>query len=119
MLICLKQTKVDMTNPYEIIDQRLSSIENVLIQLQKQHKITKPPSQNNGDALLTVDETAALMRTPKPTIYRKADQIGYIRHGKRILFRKGDILNFLEANRKKSRLELQDQVIDNLKRVMV
>jgi excisionase family DNA binding protein len=106
-----------MTNPYEVLFQKMSNIESILIQIQKHNKPSKSAPPDIDDPLLTVDETALVTRTPKPTIYRKADQIGYIRHGKRILFRKSDVLKFLEANRKKGRVELHDHVVDNLKRV--
>jgi excisionase family DNA binding protein len=56
--------------------------------------------------LLTVDETAALLRTSRKAIYAmiaRAQLPGVIRIGKRVLFRRLDLMQWLDRLSKPSR----------------
>ncbi len=73
-------------------------------------RATGPPSRaeqelrsaSNLPILLTVDETAALLRTSRKAVYAMIERRllpGVIRIGRRVLLRSADLLDFLDHNR--------------------
>lgn len=81
-------------NPFEILDQRLTSIERILSLMQNTQQA---PAPEPTDQMIGIEEVAALLRCPKPTVYQKAKHIAHFRHGKRLLFQKSDVLKYLET----------------------
>jgi excisionase family DNA binding protein len=55
---------------------------------------------NTIEKLMTIDDLMEILNVSKPTIYRYIykRQIGYIRVGNNIRFRKKDILEYIENN---------------------
>ena len=106
-----------MLNPFESLETRLSNIESILLHLSKQPAPVAPAEINNPDELLTIEELSKEIKTPIPTIRRKADKIGFIKHGRRLLFRRSDVIRFLEANSVKGRAQIQSEAIQRLKAV--
>ncbi len=84
-------------NPFEELSSRLDRIEYILGQISNSKESSSDP-----DELLTLEEAAAFIKTPKKTIYQYTSQrvIPYIKSGRRLLFRKADLNNWLDAKAK-------------------
>jgi len=79
-----------MTNPFEIFDQRLSNIENLLLDI-------KHPTQPIQDRLVSPKETSQMFDVDLSTLYRW-DKLGYltkIKIGGKVRYRMSDIQKLL------------------------
>lgn len=105
-----------MQNPFELIDERLSRIENKLefILNQLSDLETKPES----DVFYTVQETAKFLKLSVPTIYGLTHnmQISVHKRGKRLYFLKSDLIEYLKKGRQRSRDEIQEEAEQHLRR---
>jgi excisionase family DNA binding protein len=107
-----------MKNPFEIIDERLNNIENLLLDIK--HK----PVQDSGkteqeDQLLNVQETASFLDLTVPTIYSKASrgELPFMKRSKRIYFSKNDLMEYLKVGRRKTNDEISMAAEEHLKRL--
>jgi len=97
-----------MNNPFDVIDARLSSIENLILDL-KHKPIQVEPSQHR-EQLLTIDEVAELLHLSKPTVYSKhskGELPGVCKQGKRLYFERDVIVNWIKSGRKLSNAEIE------------
>ncbi len=105
-----------MQNPFELIDERLSRIENKLefILNQLSDLETKPES----DEFYTVQETAQFLKLSVPSIYGLTHkmQIPVHKRGKRLYFLKSDLVDYLKKGRQRSRDEIQEEAEQYLRR---
>lgn len=86
-----------MDNPFEIIEQRLKSIENFLQQIHT-GSLQAAPTQV-AEAYLKIDQAAAFLSTT-PNALRVMvckSQIAYIKKHGRLFFRQSDLIKWLEA----------------------
>lgn len=98
-----------MTNPFEIINLRLSTIENLLLQLHSTRQI-KQSSINDEDLILGIAEAADYIKLSIPSIYRLAGEskLPYIKKGKKLLFSKKALTDWLMEGRQKTLKEIQN-----------
>ena len=96
-----------MNNPFEAIEAKLSSIENLLLEIKHQPK--KVESAESKDQLLTVQEAAQFLNLKVPTIYSKVSkgELPVMKSGKRLYFSRSELLDYLKAGRKKSNTEIE------------
>ncbi|WCM42697.1 helix-turn-helix domain-containing protein [Flavobacterium sp. CBA20B-1] len=97
-----------MNNPFEVIEARLSSIENLILDLK--HKPQSVEPTNQPEQLLTIDEVAILLHLTKPTIYSKISKNelpGVCKQGKRLYFDRQTIIDWIKQGRKKSNAEIE------------
>lgn len=94
-----------MINPFEVIEARLSSIENLILDLKQPVKI-EPIGQ--PEQLLTVQEAAQFLNLTVPTIYSKVSkgELPYMKRGKRLYFSREELLQYLKEGRRKSNVEI-------------
>jgi excisionase family DNA binding protein len=88
-----------VSNPFEIIETRLSSIEDLLLELK--HQPTKKIEPTEPE-LLTIEQVASLLHLSKATIYTKHSKgeiPGVCKRGKRLFFERDVILNWLKGGR--------------------
>ncbi len=94
-------------NPFDLIDSRLSNMENILLDLQRnsQKKIPDPDASD----LLMVPDCAKLLGLSIPTIYGKLHrrELPFMKRSGRVYFKRGEILNYLEQGRKKTIAEIE------------
>ena len=103
-----------MNNPFEIIDARLSNIENLLLDLR--HLNNQPANQTGKDEVLTVKDAAAFLSLSVPTIYGlicKGD-LPVMKRSKRCYFSKSELINYLKEGRKKTNVEATKAADDYL-----
>ncbi len=95
-----------MNNPFEVIEARLSSIENLILDLKKPVKVepTEQPEQ-----LLTVQEAAQFLNLTVPTIYSKVSkgELPVMKRSKRLYFSSTELMDYLKEGRKKSTSEIE------------
>lgn len=100
-----------MTNPFEVIETRLNSIESLILDLK--HNPQKVESIQQTKPLLVVDELAELLSIAKATIYSKYSKgeiPGGCRQGKRLYFDREVIIDWIKAGRRKTNVELEQEV---------
>jgi len=102
-----------MNNPFENIDERLSNIEKLLLNL----KLPIQEVGNNSEQLLTVQECADFLKLTKPTIYSKVSkgELPYMKRSKRLYFSKAELTEYLKKGRIKTNEEVKDDAHNNLK----
>ncbi|MFV0290352.1 MAG: helix-turn-helix domain-containing protein [Mangrovibacterium sp.] len=97
-----------MNNQFEAIEARLSSIENLILDL-KQPKKVEPTEQ--PEQLLTVQEAAEFLSLKVPTMYSKSSngELPVMKRGKRLYFSRTELLEYLKDGRKKSNAEIEQE----------
>lgn len=95
-----------MENPFELILEKLESIEHQLQQLQEENKA------GISDTIMDMNEICSYIKYQKTSIYGliQKKKIPYIKAGGRILFRKSEIDNWLDKGRRKTKDEINDAV---------
>lgn len=99
-----------MNNPFEVIEARLSSIENLILDLKHKPQTVEPTDQ--PEQLLTIDEVTALLHLTKPTVYSKVSKNelpGVCKQGKRLYFDRQTIIDWIKQGRKKSNAEIEQE----------
>lgn len=89
-----------MSNPFEILDARLSNIETMLLEIR-----LKPDSPNHDpqeDEVLDVAQTAKLTKLAKQTIYTLSStgKLPHYKGPKKIWFLRSEILAWIKSNKK-------------------
>ena len=89
-------------NPFDLLDQRLQNIENLLIDLQSA-PLTQPHPVLDSEKLLNVKQCADFLSLSVPTIYTliSKGEIPVMKRSKRCYFSKAELINYLKAGRKK------------------
>lgn len=95
-----------MNNPFEILEARLSNIENILLDIKHQ-----PLKVDADPDLMTVKEAAEFLNLTVPTIYSKVSrgELPFMKRSKRLYFSKNELLNYLKAGRVQTNKEIQEQ----------
>ena len=98
-----------MNNPFEVIEARLSSIENLILDLK--HKPTKVEPTDQPEQLLTIQEAAEFLRLTVPTMYSKVSkgELPVMKRSKRLYFSRTELLEYLKDGRKKSNAEIEQE----------
>jgi len=97
-----------MNNPFEVIEARLSSIENLILDLKQPTKV-EPNEQ--PEQLLTVQEAAQFLNLTVPTIYSKVSkgELPVMKRSKRLYFSSTELMEYLKEGRKKSNAEIEQK----------
>lgn len=105
-----------MNNPFETIEERLSVIEKLLLDLKHNPKTIETPEQ--PERLLTVYEAAEFLSLTVPTIYSKVSkgELPVMKRGKRLYFSANELTEYLKAGRKKSNAEIEQEAEAYLKK---
>ncbi len=95
-----------MNNPFELIEARLSTIENLILDLKNQSHQAEQTDQ--PEQLFTVQEAAKFLKLTVPTIYSKVSkgELPVMKRGKRLHFSSIELLDYLKAGRKKTNAEI-------------
>jgi len=96
-----------MSNPFEVIESKLSCIENLLLDLK--HKPKEVESPNHPEQLLTIQQAGSFLNLSIPTIYSKVsrNEIPYMKRGKRLYFSHAELLEYVKTGRKKTNSEVE------------
>lgn len=111
------QKKHFMENPFEILSDKLDRIEIMLSELKRNI------SQASGDSplpieILNTDQAAKFPSIAKPTLYgyTSHSKIPCYKTGKRIYFKKSELLEWISKNKVKTTEEIEQEVSNLLLR---
>ena len=98
-----------MNNPFEVIEARLSSIENLILDLKHQPTTVEPTTP--PEQLLTIQEAAEFLSLTVPTMYSKVSkgELPVMKRSKRLYFSRTELLEYLKDGRKKSNAEIEQE----------
>ena len=98
-----------MNNPFSPIVEKLENIEKSLNGL---HSILNASEKSGNDEFLNVQQVAELIEESVPSIYTRTSHrtIPYYKKGKRLLFKKSEILKWIETGKKRTIEEIQDRL---------
>jgi excisionase family DNA binding protein len=99
-----------MNNPFEVIEARLSSIENLILNLK--HQPQKVEAIQQPERFLTIQEASEFLSLSVPTIYSKVSkgELPVMKRSKRLYFSNSELLDYLKEGRKKTSSEIQQEV---------
>ena len=98
-----------MENPFATIVERLDDLDyklSKLLRSQEAHGLYK------SDELMNINELAEFIDESVQSIYSRTSQrtIPFYKKGKKLLFKKSEILDWLETRKKKTVSELVDEI---------
>ena len=98
-----------MNNPFEVIEARLDSIENLILDLKHQPKQVEPTE--HPDQLLTIQQAAEFLNLTVPTIYSKVSKrdLPVMKRSKRLYFSRTQLMEYVKEGRKKSNAEIEQE----------
>lgn len=103
-----------MENPFELIDERLQRIENLLSQILAE----KPFFQivTTGKEIMSLEDLAEYISLSKGTIYRMTmnNEIPFSKPSKKLLFRKVEIDEWIKTHRSKTYYEIEQEAANYL-----
>jgi hypothetical protein len=87
-----------MINPFEEIESRLSSIENLILDLK--HQPTKVEPKNDSEIYLTRKETAEFFKVSLVSIHNYINRglIRPLKIGNKTMFNKAELINVVESS---------------------
>lgn len=98
-----------MSNPFETIDNRLTSIESLLLDI----KLSKPESNINKkvdqDEILNVRQASEFLGLAVPTIYSLTSNriLPHSKRGKKLYFNKSELLAWVQSGKRKTTSDLK------------
>ena len=105
-----------MTNPFEVIEERLSNIESLILDLKKQPQQAEPIQP--PEKLLTIQEAAKFLNLTVPTIYSKVSkgELPVMKRSKRLYFSSIELMEYLKDGRIKTNSEIKIEADNYLKK---
>jgi hypothetical protein len=100
-----------MTNPFEILDSRLSTIEKLLTELNLQRSIPKALPEKEEAEILTAKQASEFLNLAIPTIYSLVSRRALIsyKRAKKLYFKKTELAQWIQSGRRSSMSELQNK----------
>lgn len=95
-----------MTNPFEVIEARLSTIETLLIDIKH---FKEEQSTFNTRQIFNLDQFCEYTSLSKQTVYKKTSkgEIPHSKRGKRLFFEKASVDEWLLENRVGNKSEIE------------
>ncbi|WP_291099357.1 MULTISPECIES: helix-turn-helix domain-containing protein [unclassified Flavobacterium] len=90
-----------MENPFEIILEKLNSIEKAIEKLNA--------VSNDEQEFMNLEQVSSFIGLAKPSVYGLIHErkIPYFKTGKRLYFKKSDIVNWITSTRVKTKQEIE------------
>jgi excisionase family DNA binding protein len=103
-----------MNNPFEVIEARLSSIENLLLDLKHNPKTVE--TNKDPERFLSIQEASELLNLSVPTVYSKVSkgELPFMKRSKRLYFSRTELLEYLKDGRNKSNSEIEQEAETHL-----
>lgn len=104
-----------MENPFEIINERLSSIENLLLEIHSKLEFSK---NEEKDVMMNTAEVCKYLNLAKPTIYQKVSsrELPNYKNGKSLHFSKKEIDEWMKSNKRKTHAEIRQEAEEYYKK---
>lgn len=93
-----------MENPFEIILEKLNSIEKAIEKLNA--------VSNDEQEFMNLEQVSSFIGLAKPTVYGLTHKrkIPHFKAGKRLYFKKSDIMNWITSSKVKTKQEINQMV---------
>lgn len=97
-----------MSNPFETIDSRLTSIESLLLDIKRQRADNTIGKKTDEDEILTVRQASELLNLAIPTIYALTSNrtLPHSKRGKKLYFNKSELIAWVKSGKRKTVSEL-------------
>ena len=105
-----------MTNPFEILEERLIRIECQLFELQR--LMQQPQFSTESDELLNVQQASKLLGLAVQTIYGYVSrrEIPVCKRGKRLYFSEKELLEWVRVGRQKTFKEIEAEAMESIRK---
>ena len=102
-----------MQNPFSELDQRLTSIESILLELQAS---LSRPKVDASRLPINIDRVSELSNLAKPTIYSLvgAKKIPHAKQGKKLYFFEDEIIDWIRQGKRKTLNEIEAEAAAHL-----
>ncbi|MEI7725325.1 MAG: helix-turn-helix domain-containing protein [Bacteroidota bacterium] len=103
-----------MINPFELIENRLSNIETLLLNL----KATPTPTSLKDELPINIDEACRVTGYAKPSIYSKFSRRGIpgYRRGQKLYFYRSELLEWIKSGKRSTLDEIKADALNSLAR---
>ena len=103
-----------MNNPFEVIEARLSTIENLILDL-KHHP--KSDQTDHQEQIFTVQQAAEFLTITVPTVYSKCSrgELPHMKRNGRLYFSRSELTEYLKDGRKSTNAEIEANAHTHLK----
>ena len=103
-----------MINPFELIENRLSNIETLLLNL----KATPTPTSLKDELPINIDEACRVTGYAKPSIYSKFSrrEIPGYRRGQKLYFYRSELLEWIKSGKRSTLDEIKADALNSLAR---
>jgi len=98
-----------MQNPFELLDARLTSIENLLAEISSNKK--ENTNTKREEEFLVIKEAADFLSLKVSTLYHKVHkrEIPFMKKGNRLYFSKIELLEYVKKGRISTIIECEDE----------
>lgn len=105
-----------MNNPFEIIEERLSKIESLILSLKNESNQGNEKEQ--PEQLLTVQQAADFLNLSVPTVYSKVSrgELPVMKRGKKLHFSSTELMQYLKDGRKLTSSEIETEAENYLQK---
>lgn len=92
-----------MENPFEIILEKLNSIEKAIEKLKT--------ASNDDEDFMNIDQVSSFIDLAKPSVYGLVNKrkIPHFKSGKRLYFKKSDIVQWITSTKVSTKQEMEDK----------
>lgn len=87
-----------MSNPFEVLDRRLSAIEEVLQDLRRVQAFAPAFVSSDEDKFIGVEDAALFLNIKRQTVYQNIDKIPHEKRHGRLYFTRRQLRNYLNQN---------------------
>ncbi len=105
--------KIIMENPFEVIQNKLDRITELL---EKLISTQEGAHKKNESEIMTIDDASALLSISKQTIYRytSSRHIPHFKKGKKLYFKKEDLIKWVQEVKIKTVKEIETEASNYL-----
>jgi excisionase family DNA binding protein len=101
-----------MNNPFEVINSRLSNIENLLLEIK--HPVLQPPTDTlPADKPMSVNEASEFLDIAVPTVYAKVhrNELPHMKRGGKLYFSRAELMDYLKEGKRKTSSEIKAEAV--------
>lgn len=112
------KNEITMDNPFDILNQRLIKIEDLLFELNNKSNSNQTFGSKTEEEILTIDQACMFLNLAKSTIYILTSKriLPFFKRGKKLYFKKSELLQWIEDGKKKTMKQLQNEVDEYLEK---
>ncbi|MEO9871955.1 helix-turn-helix domain-containing protein [Ekhidna sp.] len=98
-------------NPFEVINNQLDRIETLLSDID-QRIVKLENNQVENDRFMDINEASEFLGDAKATLYGRTskNEIQFYKRGKKVYFKKSDLVKWIEGGRMRTIDEIKDDV---------